>query len=156
MANMVLGSPEPVRFGGKLINDMRKKLVESEREGEQDQFKRLRLWALYVGTLAEKVPITGSDSLGWFETNYQTLAAGMGLSGWEDAKRVMRQFLFSDHLHQEIHTGRLHRISDVRQGLYAASGSSWREPILEAGLIGGTQNEATGSVGIGKQRALDE
>lgn len=156
MANMVLGSPEPVRFGGKLIKDIRKKLLESEREGEQAQFKRLRLWALYVGALAEKVHLTGSDTLGWFETNYQSLAADMGLSAWEDAKGVMRQFLFSDHLHQEVHTGRLHRISDVRQGLYAASGCSWREPIVDPGLIGEPPNEATGSVGLGKQRNLDE
>jgi len=150
MANMVLGSPEPVRFGVKLINDLRKKLVDSESEGEQDQFRRLRLWALYGGALAEKVHLTGNKTQGWFETNYQNLAAVVGLSAWEDAKRVMRQFLFSDLLHQEIHAGGAHRISDVGHGLYATSGCGWRERIVESDFIGEPQDEATGRTGAGK------
>lgn len=156
MANMVLGSPEPVRFGVKLVNDLQKKLLESETEGEQAQFKRLRFWALYVGALAEKVHLAGDERKGWFETQYQNLAADMGLTAWEDARRVMRQFLFSDRLHQEINAGRAHRISDVRQGLYAASGCSWREPIQDSDLIGEPQDEAIGGTGAGKQRAIDE
>ncbi|KAK5054578.1 hypothetical protein LTR84_001469 [Exophiala bonariae] len=154
MANMVLGSPEPVRFGVKLINDLRRKLVESERGGEEAQFKRLRLWALYVGSLAEKVHMSTEESHCWFEKNYQNLAAGMGLSAWEDAKRVMRQFLISDQLQEEINAGRAHRTSDARQGLYAASGCSWREPLQDSNpVIGESQDDLTGDRRTGKQRA---
>lgn len=154
MANMVLGSPEPVRFGVKLIKDLWKKLVESENGGEEAQFKRLRLWALYVGALAEKVHLQHDETERWFDKNYQSLAADMGLSAWDDAKRVMRQFLMSAHLQEEVNSGRAHRSADIQQGLYAASGCSWREPIQECSLIiGEPRDELAGSVGTGKQRA---
>ncbi|RVX70250.1 hypothetical protein B0A52_05583 [Exophiala mesophila] len=153
VANMVLGSPEPVRFGLKLLNDLRNKLVQSESEEEQGQFRRLRLWAFYVGFMAEKVHPVDKSQAGWFERNYQSHAAALGASAWEDTKRVVRQFLYSDNLHQEIMGGRSYRLVDARQGYYAASGCSWREPMLDTGLVGKDESELGGNVGSGKQPA---
>lgn len=165
ITNMVLGSPEPVRFGLKLISDLRKKLTESDAEGDNTQFRRLRLWALYVGSLAEKVhPVVAGDE-GWFDRKHHVQAAEMGISGWEDTKKVVRQILYSDRLHQEIESGRARRMMDVRQGLYSASGCSWREPLpdSETNLILGAPDEDVGgsrsasvSVAAGKRRADDE
>lgn len=161
VTNMVLGSPEPVRFGLKLIADLRKKLVESESEGDNAQFRRLRLWTLYVGSLAERVhPVSAGDE-GWFGRHYHSLAADMGMSGWEDTKKVVRQFLFSDRLHQEVESGRGHRMVDARQGLYSASGCSWREPLSDTNLVAHESEEdvgvsfstqVPGSVAAGKRR----
>lgn len=163
MTAMVLGSPEPVRFGLKLLGDLRKKLVESDAEGDIAQFRRLRLWALYVGSLAEKVHPVGVAEEGWFESKQQILAANLGVSGWEDKKKVVRQFLFSDKLHQELDSGRAHRAIDSRPGLYTASGCSWREPLSDTNLVfseaedelGGSRS-ASVSVAAGKRRADDD
>ena len=163
MAAMVLGSPEPVRFGLKLLTDLRKKLVESDSEGDIAQHRRLRLWALYVGSLAEKVhPVNAADG-GWFTKRYESLATAVGASAWDDTKKVLRQFLFSDSLHQEIEAGRAHRVVDARQGLYTASGCSWREPLMDTNLVfdepevdfGGSRSGSV-SVAAGKRRAKDD
>lgn len=163
MAAMVLGSPEPVRFGLKLLADLRKKLVESDSEGDIAQHRRLRLWALYVGSLAEKVhPVSATEEV-WFTTRYESLATAMGLSGWDDTKKVVRQFLFSVNLHQEIESGRAHRVVDARQGLYTASGCSWREPLMDTNFdfvqpdaeIGGLRSDSI-SIAAGKRRADDD
>ena len=160
MTALVLGSPEPVRFGLKLLADLRTKLVESEAEGDMDQVQRLRLWALYVGSMAEKVhPVDAAESC-WFQDEYMSHATSMGVIGWEEIKKVVRQFLFSERLHREIESGRASRLVDVREGLYTASGCSWREPLLDPTLvftepeenIGGSRNEP-GSVAAGKRRA---
>ncbi|KIX05050.1 uncharacterized protein Z518_05922 [Rhinocladiella mackenziei CBS 650.93] len=154
ITNMVLGSPEPVRFGLKLINDLRKKLRERDIEGDDVQYRRLRLWALYVGSLAEKVHPVGVENEEWFESNYHSLAAEMGMSGWEDTKKVMRQLLYSDKLHQEIESGRAHRIVDVRQGLYSASGCSWREPLLDTNLGVDASDAEVGGSGSASEAAV--
>ncbi|KIW91366.1 uncharacterized protein Z519_08262 [Cladophialophora bantiana CBS 173.52] len=158
MTAMVLGSPEPVRFGLKLITDLRKKLTDSASEDNATQFRRLRLWALYVGSLAEKVhPVSSAADEGWFHEEYQSLSSGMGVAGWDDTKKVVRQFLFSDKLHQEIESGRAHRMVDARQGLYTASGCSWREPWSDTNLVVREAEEHVGgSVSAGKRRADDD
>lgn len=145
MTNMVLGSPEPVRFGIKLIGDLRQKLRESEAEGESAPYRRLRLWALYVGSLAEKVHPVDIHNDAWFDSSYRAQAADMGLSRWDDAKKVMRQFLYSDLLHREIESGRPYRTADAKQGLYSASGCSWREPVLDTNLVGDPEESGGGS-----------
>jgi hypothetical protein len=162
MAAMVLGTPEPVRFGLKLLTDLRKKLVESDSEGAVAEHRRLRLWALYVGSLAEKVHPVSAAEQGWFARQYRGQAESMGASEWDDTKKVIRQFLFSDKLHQEIESGRAHRVVDARQGLYTASGCSWREPLLDTSLLLGEPDEdirgsRAGSVSVaaGKRRADD-
>jgi hypothetical protein len=149
LANMILGSPEPVRFGVKLTNDLWRQLVEAE--GHQAEYPRLRLWALYVGSLAEKVHPVSTGDEGWFASQYDIEAATSGMSEWHDAKSLMKLFLFSDTLHAEIESGRSHRILDVRQGLYAASGCSWREPFTETSFVEDTSEETAAG---GKQRPL--
>jgi hypothetical protein len=155
MTNMVLGSPEPLRFGLKLISDLRKRVRESEAEGENVAYRRLRLWALYVGSLAEKVHPVGITNDAWFDSNYRGQAADMGMSSWEEAKKVMRQFLYSDKLHREIESGRSHRTTDARQGLYSACGCSWREPLLDTTLVGESE-QASGGSGAGSMTAAPE
>lgn len=163
MAAMVLGSPEPVRFGLKLLADLRKKLQESDSEGDIAQVHRLRLWALYVGSLGEKVHPVSLAEAGWFHEKYQSQAASMGVSSWDDTKKVVRQFLFSDKLHQEIESGRAHRLVDARPGLYTASGCSWREPLLDTNLVlnepedqFGESRSGSVSAAAGKRRADDD
>ncbi|KIX95478.1 uncharacterized protein Z520_08995 [Fonsecaea multimorphosa CBS 102226] len=157
MTAMFLGSPEPVRFGLKLLTDLRTKLTESVSEDDAAQFRRLRLWALYVGSLAEQVhPVSTADER-WFREQYQSQSSDMGLLGWEDTKKVMRQFLYSEKLHQEIESGRAHRVADARQGLYTASGTSWREPWSDTNLgVLDVEEDAGGSVSAGKRRADDD
>ncbi|ETI21908.1 hypothetical protein G647_05978 [Cladophialophora carrionii CBS 160.54] len=162
MAAMVLGTPEPVRFGLKLLADLRQKLVESDSEGAAAEHRRLRLWALYVGSLAEKVHPVSAAEQDWFASKYRVHAESMGVPEWEDTKKVVRQFLFSEKLHQEIESGRAHRVMDVRQGLYTSSGCSWREPLLDTNLLLGEPEEdisgsGAGSVSVaaGKRRADD-
>jgi hypothetical protein len=148
MANMTLGSPEPVRFGVKILSDLRRKLTESK--GDEAENPRLRLWAFYVGSLAENVHPVRAGEEGWFTVEYDMQAASLGAADWEDARRVMKLFLHSDRLHTEIESGRAHRVADIRQGLYAASGCSWREPFLEPGFV---ESTGEGTVAAGKQRA---
>jgi len=148
MTNMTLGSPEPVRFGSKLLNGLRQKLGESlgeddgeaEAEGESSEseagdcrYQRLMLWTLYVGSVAEKVhPAAARVDHEWFGRRFRSQAAKMNVSAWEDTRRVLRQFLYSEKLHQEVETGRAHRQLDMLKGLYTTSGCSWREPIIES------------------------
>ncbi|EXJ81674.1 hypothetical protein A1O1_07739 [Capronia coronata CBS 617.96] len=134
MANMVLGSPEPVRFGLKLIGQLRKKLEESDAQGDNGHYTRLRLWALYVGSLAGKVHPVDTEDKVWFEARYQHQAAEMGVAGWQDVRKVVRHFLYSEKLHQEIASGRAHRTSDLFKGLYSPTGCSWREPVSDANV----------------------
>jgi hypothetical protein len=149
ITGMVLGSPEPVRFGLKLLGDLRKKLRESDAEGDPQRYRRLRLWALYVGSLAEKVYPVGVDDHAWFDSHYRVEAADMGLSGWEDARKLVRQFLYSDKLHQELEAGRPYRTMDARQGLYSASGGSWRDPLQDTHFVVGGSEEELGAPGPG-------
>lgn len=158
MTSMVLGSPEPVRFGVKLIADLRAKITASESEGNQSHFRRLRLWALYVGSLAEKVHPVSTEHDMWFTKAYTAQLADMHLQGFDDAKKVIRHFLFSERLHQEIESGRSYRLVDAKQGLYSVCGTSWREPALQPELtVGSFELEDLGglSVSVGKQRADD-
>ncbi|KIW46314.1 hypothetical protein, variant [Exophiala oligosperma] len=156
MASLVLGSPEPVRFGLKLIIDLRAKLTESESDSNPANYRRLRLWALYVGSLAEKVhPVTIEHDM-WFTKAYTAQMAEMRLQGFDDVKKVIRHFLYSERLHQEIESGRPHRLVDAKQGLYSVCGTSWREPPLQPELMTGSfEPEDLGGmpVAAGKQRA---
>ncbi|EXJ77724.1 hypothetical protein A1O3_09953 [Capronia epimyces CBS 606.96] len=161
MTNMVLGSPEPLRFGLKLIDSLHKKLDESEAEDGSVHPRRLRLWALYVGSLAEKVHPVGAGNEGWFETNYRAQAADLGVASWEDSRKVLRQFIYSDKLHEEIASGRAHRLADFMKGLYSATSCSWRQPMPDTSLVsGGFELEGSpdfgesgaSSIAAGKQR----
>jgi hypothetical protein len=163
MSAMVLGSPEPVRFGNKLLTELRKKLDASNAEGDATQFRRARFWALYVGSLGAKVHALDNEEAEWFKGNFERASQEMGLTGWDDIKKGLKQFLFSENLHQEIESGRLHRTIDARAGLYTASGCSWRMPLTDTtiDLLAESEPEQdmtgqrSGSVSVaaGKRRA---
>ena len=130
LANMVLGCPEPVRFGKRLLEELRVKVTEAEDELKESDGGRLRFWALYIGSLAEQVhpqPRTKTDS---FASQLKACATELGLKGWEDQKKLLRQLLFSVRLHEEIESGRRFRTEDCTQGLYVACGTSWRQPLV--------------------------
>jgi hypothetical protein len=134
---MVLGCPEPVRFGLKMLADLKTKLLESQSDEVVDTDEsdgaenvlRLHLWVSYVGSLAEKVhPISGSDAK-LFSTRVKEMVRRLGVGDWEAMKRILKSFLFCQLLHQEIEQGKPFRKEDFRQGLYTSSGTSWRQPL---------------------------
>lgn len=132
--NMILGSPEPVRYGLKLLTILREKLRESQGEGNGDM-QRLRLWVVYVASLAEKVHPVAESEAGFFGTNMKAMVRKLKLEDWEAMKQILRQFLFSETLQREIESGRAFRKADFIRGLYSASGISWRQPApMEIGL----------------------
>lgn len=129
LANLVLGCPEPVRFGNRLLEELRTKVTAAEDELQEAEATRLRFWALYVGSLAEKVHPQSTANGSWFESRLKRSRAELKLKGWEDMKRILRQLLFSARLHEEIENGRPFRTKDCTQGLYMTCGTSWREPL---------------------------
>ena len=56
---------------------------------------RVRLWALYVGVMAE-YETHGTSMSGWFHSQYINQAQSMGLVRWEDVREVLSNFLYSD------------------------------------------------------------
>ena len=130
LGNMVLGCPEPIRFGKKLLRELRNKVDEATVEVEESDSQRLRYWALYIGSLAERVYGNGNEHEDWFAKQLKTMAAGLRLESWEDTKKMLRQLLFSVRLHQEVEGRRAHRTNDFTTGLYSICGTSWRQPLL--------------------------
>jgi hypothetical protein len=129
LTNLILGCPEPVRFGNRLMEELRCRIVDSECELKESDGKRLRLWALYIGSLAERIHPQGLPNEKWFSLRLKESTAELGLQSWEDMKKLLRQLLFSVRLHDEVEGGRAHRTHDFRKGLYSISGVSWRLPI---------------------------
>ena len=132
LANVILGSPEPVRFGLDLLRELRVKLMQSQRDFENDREKRLHLWVLYVGSLAENVyPVNTTDKL-WFTSRLNKLASALEVRGWSEMKKLLRQFLFCEYLHQEIVNDRASCMPDFTHGLYSTTGTSWQVSIHES------------------------
>jgi hypothetical protein len=147
LANMVLGCPEPVRFGHRLLEELRSKVTEAEQELEESDAARLRFWALYVGSLAERVHPQPTATRQWFSQRLKECATELRLKGWEDMKKLLRHLLFSVRLHEEIENGRPFRIQDSTRGLYMICGTSWRQPLVLP-----SHNEALVSVSTASQR----
>ena len=152
LTNMILGSPEPCRYGTKLLKDLKKKLVESETANESPEEKRLRLWAAYVGSLGERVHPVETET--WFRDHMRATGAEMEVEGWEDAEKIFKQFLYSKNLHDEIKNSPTYRQEDFRKGLYGACGTSWRQPLSLSSSVTGSPSSAQGtSKAAGKRRA---
>jgi hypothetical protein len=148
MTNMIMGCPEPVRFGLKLLNELKQRSQESQGEASKEEL-RLHLWATYVGSLAERVHPVASSDAGYFTSAMRALVKQLRVEDLEEMKAMLRRFLLSEKLHLEIESGRAFRTKDFRKGLYACSGTSWREPLMmESGSL-----STEGIVGAGKQRA---
>ena len=150
LTNMILGSPEPVRFGLKLISDLKDKFQESETETNGHD-SRLQLWAAYVGSLAEKVHPVAAPNAGFFDASMKALVRKLKVEDLDEMKSILRQLLYSEKLHQEIESGRPFRKADFKSGLYSSSGASWREPLSMQTSSG----DIEASTAAGKQRADD-
>ncbi|KAJ9652092.1 hypothetical protein H2198_008649 [Neophaeococcomyces mojaviensis] len=139
---MVLGSPEPVRFGVKLVGELQTKVQDATWEieenkdedkdfADEDPFADERIvifWILYIGTLGEKTHPMSSE-FAWFDNELQRMAADLGLRTQKEHRDVAKRFLFSLDLEDEIDNGRPHRIEEARKGVYEACGMSWRQPL---------------------------
>lgn len=84
-----------------------------------DRYRNARLWALYVGALAERAPNTFSaqvvQSLSWFNTNLAEQAAAMGIRTWGAAKVIFNGFLYHESM--------------------SAQGSDWFELLMASRAI---------------------
>lgn len=129
LANMVLGSPEPLRFGTKLLEQLRQGVLDAESEIAENDAERLVLWVCYIGSLAERVFPQMDEHKEWFNSRVKQIARKMRLNGWDDIRKVIRHFLFSASLHDEIVGGRAHRTEDYCTGYYSICGTSWRKPL---------------------------
>ena len=84
------------------LEGLRNAIVQSDRistiEGRHKN-KNALLWALFVGTCAERVPSKHSEirdfRLSWFNARFRTHAVSMGLSRWGDIERIVTEFPFS-------------------------------------------------------------
>jgi len=97
----------PVYDGTAVLVALRKALELDRGTAERpfnmsswDRYSNARLWALYVGALAERAPNTFSaqvvQSLSWFNTNLAEQAAAMGIWTWSAAKAVFDGFLYHE------------------------------------------------------------
>jgi hypothetical protein len=130
LMNMTMGCPEPVRFGLKILQDMRTEYQESERESKTEDSARLWLWAAYIGALAEQVHPTIPANGDFFSIAMKGLIRKLEVKNWEQLRKILKQFLLSDKLHAEINGRPAFRKVDFRRGLYSSSGTSWRVPII--------------------------
>ena len=146
---LVLGCPESVRFGLRLLERLKGTLEDIDGEEADEGIERLRLWALYIGSLAERVHPMPSASRDWFRRRMREVGAGLLIQSWEDMKAILKHFLFSERLQHEIAGGRPFRTTDFRQGLYSICNTSWRLPAQETVA----QGEGGQEQGKGKQRA---
>lgn len=136
MAAMVLGSPEPVRFGLKLVTELQGKVVDARAELGGDEHEdedqsdptNVILWLLYVGLLGEKThPVP--QQLVSFEHEYLRVCRELGLDTKKDQENVIKQLLYSPALSDEVQGKRARRTQEVRKGVYEACGMSWRQPL---------------------------
>lgn len=64
----------------------------------EDQYATARLWALYVGAVAEtSAAATRTNPSGrWFNSNFAAQARAMGVKSWNACTNILRRFLFYD------------------------------------------------------------
>lgn len=137
MTAMVLGSPEPVRFGLKLISDLRSQIGKARRESKRIEHvaasqeigeEPLFFWLAYVGTLGEQTHPVQKEAL-WFENELTIAAHDHSMSMTEARRTIPPRFLYSTKLEEEVNGRRAFRTSDTITGVYLASGTSWRNPL---------------------------
>lgn len=131
LANMVLGCPEPINLGVTLMKTLRRLLDNGANGQEQPRHRNLRLWAVYVGSLAERVHAPswpGSVQLG-FQAELASMSCVEGSDDWPVLEQVLRQVLYDDDLQQEVQCGTPCRTLDLVHGLYTTCGLSWRLPF---------------------------
>lgn len=131
MTNIVLGCPEPHNSGRTLMSTLRKHLIFSRTGSGTDRCRRLRLWATYVGSLAERVHPEADAHAGehWFQTSLGTLAGELEMGSWPEMQAALQQVLYDERLQTEIASGTPCRTSDLFPGLHSPCCISWRLPL---------------------------
>lgn len=140
MISMVLAGPEPVRFGVKLVEDLKVRLQDVRATMEESapfvydsgntvsshDVQNVIFWMLHVGTLAEN--LYASYKSPDIRAQFEEILTELGLHTEQEQETVKRQFLFSPVVEEEILTGRPRRLQDTIKGIYEACGTSWRQP----------------------------
>lgn len=86
-----------------VLTALRASIDEGDRifdEAHQRKFANAKLWALYVGALAEQASATPRvDASGqWINTSLAEQALAMGLQSWAEVKGVLLRFLYNDRV----------------------------------------------------------
>ena len=180
LTSMVLGCPESLRFGNSLIDRLRQAVSDAETEIDQEYasdgdssssltnkntYQKLLLWAQYIGSLAERIhprppsepnstnTKAETDSREWFNLRVKRSIRSMRLvNGWDDIRKILRTFLWSASLHDEVVNGTPPpRQEDFLTGLYGSCGVSWRRaeiPALgEEGAYGSSSGTSPSGLG---------
>lgn len=65
-----------------------------------DRFRNARLWTLYVGALAEQMPLRDrpNPTTAWFNVNFATQACRMGLFSWDNVREILGQFNYDNNM----------------------------------------------------------
>lgn len=158
---MVLGCPEPTRSGLKLLTELRTKVTEARAEigqrcgdaGDEVQVDcaNVMLWILYVGTLGEQTHPVAETSI-WFSHEFDARLRDLGLSKPGFEQDILKNFLYSPVLEDEIRSSRSSRSSEARKGVYEASGMSWRAPLEQIAKVGPVMEEGE-PVGKGRKNS---
>lgn len=122
---LVFGSPEPLSFQRRLLLKLNQKLESTTVPLPAN----LKVWALYVGKTAAETTSPGCQVHEWFNRNFNGVTQAEKLDREDKLIAVLRRFLFSEKIHQEIKNGRRRREKDVLTGVFIASGCSWRAPL---------------------------
>jgi hypothetical protein len=131
-AGMVFGSPEPVRLGSKLLVDLRQRLGRwKEDEDLMSLHPNLRFWIADLGVKAGKTLPGLQNEKEWFQQTMEQIKEERGGENATAFRALLKNFLYSDRLQQDIDSGVKYREVDVRQGIYSVSGCSWRAPLEE-------------------------
>ena len=114
--NVPVGSARVFNAGKTLLPALRRCVTAAETYSnglDAQENARLRLWALYIGAMAEQAHdhghgqssrvAEGEDTemtrgLGWFAREFAAQVIRMGLAMWSDVRRVLQGFLYSDSL----------------------------------------------------------
>ncbi|KAK5090161.1 hypothetical protein LTR05_000331 [Lithohypha guttulata] len=134
---MVLESPEPVRFGLKLTTELRHKVSEAQTEADhqtdassesiKSNKNKVLFWLLYIGMLGERTHPLASDAI-WFKSKFEDMARQLNLNTEQDQQAILKQFLWSSSLSEEIKRGQIARKEEMQRGVYESCGMSWRQP----------------------------
>ncbi len=92
-------------WAGRSLAALRPALEQSLRiKGSVDweKWKEVRLWALYVGAIAERseAQSTLDVSTGWFRNHFARQVRDMGLASWDDVVQILRLFLFDSEAYE--------------------------------------------------------
>jgi hypothetical protein len=86
--------------GWRLLPCLRR-ILSLDEEPTTNPYEKVRLWALYVGALAEQRGSLLSPEIkekDWFTQNFVREANKQGLYSWQDAEQVLKGFLHSQHI----------------------------------------------------------